>query len=187
MKRCLTANDWNAFIATAGLILAIPPITKRSGFTEIAFHNTGLYNIDGNGAYPADNTGVQEITQNAEDMGRFRAPTLRNIALTAPYMHDGAIATLEDVIDHYAAAGRTILTGPDAGVGSENPLKSPFIKGFSLSTTEKQDLLAFLQSLTDETFISNPALSNPNAADDQQALKVRHPQRGRRDFPIPFG
>ncbi|GAB1538866.1 di-heme enzyme [Scytonema sp. NUACC21] len=137
---------------------------ERLAFQEIAFHNTGLYNIDGKGAYPPNNTGVYEITKTSSDMGRFKAPTLRNIALTAPYMHDGSIATLEEAIAHYAAGGRTISTGQYAGVGSKNPLKSTFIKGFKLTQAEKQDLLAFLQSLTDETFINNPAFSDPNSA-----------------------
>jgi cytochrome c peroxidase len=66
-------------------------------------------------------------------MGAFKAPTLRNIELTAPYMHDGSIETLEEVIDHYAAGGRTITDGPFAGDGSETPdyLKSGFIRGFT--------------------------------------------------------
>lgn len=136
---------------------------ERLAFTEIAFHNTGLYNIDGKGAFPSDNTGVHEITQQPTDMGRFKAPTLRNIALTAPYMHDGSIATLEDVIDHYRAGGRTIHTGEDAGIGSQNPFKSHFISGFEITPAEQQDLLAFLRSLTDETFIQNPAFSDPNS------------------------
>ncbi|MEM8614393.1 MAG: di-heme enzyme, partial [Cyanobacteria bacterium P01_H01_bin.105] len=134
---------------------------ERSGFTEIAFHNTGLYNIDGRGAYPPKNIGVQEITQRATDMGKFRAPTLRNIQVTAPYMHDGSIATLEEAIEHYAAGGRTIESGPYAGVGRENPLKSSFIAGFSLTDIEKQDLMAFLHSLTDQSFLSDPRLSSP--------------------------
>ena len=134
---------------------------ERSGFTEIAFHNTGLYNIDGNGAYPPSNTGVQEITQRDSDMGKFKAPTLRNIEVTAPYMHDGSVATLEEAIEHYAAGGRTIEAGPYAGVGSQNPLKSSFIIGFSLTDAERQDVLAFLRSLTDETFLTNPNLSSP--------------------------
>ncbi|MCA9620978.1 MAG: di-heme enzyme, partial [Myxococcales bacterium] len=60
---------------------------------ETMFHNTGLYNIDGQGSYPEGNRGVYELTGVPSDMGRFRAPTLRNIAKTAPYMHDGSIAT----------------------------------------------------------------------------------------------
>ncbi len=135
---------------------------ERLAFEEIAFHNTGLYNIDGKGAYPPNNTGVHEITNKSTDMGRFKAPTLRNIALTAPYMHDGSIATLEEVIDHYAAGGRTIKTGEFKGVGSKNPLKSNFISGFEITPQEKEDLLEFLRSLTDESFVQNQAFRDPN-------------------------
>ena len=134
---------------------------ERSGFVEIAFHNTGLYNLDSGGSYPPSNIGLKEITLKPEDMGKFRAPTLRNIALTAPYMHDGTVATLEEAIAHYAAGGRTIESGPNAGVGSQNRLKSSFVKGFELSEREKQDLLAFLNSLTDETFVTDPELGPP--------------------------
>lgn len=137
---------------------------ERSAFTEIAFHNTGLYNVDARGGYPPNNTGVYEITQNPTDMGRFKAPTLRNIALTAPYMHDGSIATLEAVIDHYRVGGRTLHSGEYAGVGKENPFKSHFVSGFEITQAEKQDLLAFLHSLTDSSFTSNPAFSAPDGA-----------------------
>lgn len=130
-------------------------------FDETSFQNNGLYNIDGRGAYPPDNTGLFEITHLPEDMGRFKAPTLRNLSFTAPYMHDGSIATLEEVIEHYAAGGRTIHSGPYAGDGSKNPYKSNFVRGFSLSEQEKQDLLAFLRSLDDEEFVRNPRLSDP--------------------------
>jgi cytochrome c peroxidase len=134
---------------------------ERLRFTEIAFHNTGLYNLDDEGSYPFPNTGIHEVTGNPADMGRFKAPTLRNIALTAPYMHDGSIATLEEVVAHYASGGRTIHTGPLAGVGSQNPRKSQFVVGFEITAQEQADLLEFLHSLTDLTFVTNPALSNP--------------------------
>ena len=137
-------------------------IHENLAFTETAFHNTGLYNTDGEGSYPPENTGIKEITQEAEDMGRFKAPTLRNIALTAPYMHDGSVATLRDAIAHYQAGGRTISEGEYAGVGSANPYKSGFIKGFEITESEIEDLIAFLQSLTDEEFIGNPAYSDPH-------------------------
>lgn len=130
-------------------------------FTEVAFHNTGLYNIDGEGGYPAPNTGINEITQETADMGRFKTPTLRNIALTAPYMHDGTIATLRDAIAHYQAGGRTITEGEWQGIGSTNPYKSSFIKGFEITEAEINDLIEFLHSLTDEKFITNPAHSDP--------------------------
>ncbi|MEM6590298.1 MAG: di-heme enzyme, partial [Cyanobacteria bacterium P01_C01_bin.73] len=77
-----------------------------------------------------------------------------------------SVATLEAAIDHYAAGGRTVETGPHAGVGHQNPLKSSFIKGFTLTTDEKQDLLAFLNSLTDECFITNPNLAPPTVANE---------------------
>ena len=94
-------------------------------------------------------------------MGRFKAPSLRNIALTAPYMHDGSIATLAEVIEHYEAGGRTIADGPYKGVGANNPHKSEFVKGFRLTDEERADLVAFLESLTDQAFISDPRFRNP--------------------------
>jgi cytochrome c peroxidase len=104
---------------------------------------------------------VFAITNNPEDMGRFRAPTLRNVAVTAPYMHDGSLATLDEVLAHYEAGGRTIVAGPDAGVGATSPLKSGFVKGFKLSTAERRDMIAFLESLTDETFLTERRFSDP--------------------------
>ncbi len=136
-----------------------------STFFEALFHNTGLYNIDGNGAYPADNPGLFEITTNPADMGRFRAVSLRNVAVTAPYFHDGSAATLDDVLDHYAAGGRTITTGPHAGVGSASPLKDELVRGFTLTAEQRVDVLAFLRSLTDTRFLSDPRHSDPFAAD----------------------
>ena len=130
-------------------------------FVEIEFHNTGLYNLDGKGAFPKDNQGIIEFTGRPEDMGKFRAPTLRNVAVTAPYMHDGSIKTLEEAIDHYAAGGRTISTGEYKGDGNTSPLRSAFVKGFTISVKEKRDLIAFLTSLTDQTFLHNPRFSNP--------------------------
>lgn len=128
---------------------------------ERAFHNNGLYNVDRMGAYPERDRGLIKITGKLTDMGRFKAPTLRNIAVTAPYMHDGSIATLGEVLDHYANGGRTIESGPDAGDGSVSPNKSTFLIGFILSDDERADVVAFLESLTDEKFLRDPALSDP--------------------------
>lgn len=130
-------------------------------FPQVLFHNTGLYNVDGRGGFPAPNTGVEGVSENPADMGRFKAPTLRNIAVTAPYMHDGSIATLSEVLDHYAAGGRTIQAGPNAGVGSQSPFKSNFVRGFRMTEGERADLLAFLESLTDREFLENPAHADP--------------------------
>src|SRR5690606_29139124 len=79
------------------------------------FRNNALYNLDGKGAYPVDNPGLFEFTLKPQDEGRFRIPTLRNLKYTAPYMHDGSIETLEEVLEHYAAGGRTIEDGEFAG------------------------------------------------------------------------
>lgn len=130
------------------------------GIPEVEFHNTALYNLDGKGAYPKSNPGLREFTNRAEDEGRFKAPSLRNVALTAPYMHDGSVPTLEGVLDHYAAGGRTIRSGPNKGVGSNNPNRSEFIRGFDLTPQGKRDLVAFLRALTDSAFISDRRFSN---------------------------
>jgi cytochrome c peroxidase len=114
------------------------------------FHNTGLYNLAGPLSYPADNTGLHAHTGLLEDVGKFRVPTLRNIALTAPYMHDGSIATLDDVLDHYQRGGR-----------ADNPNRSTGLRPLTLTPDERQDLLAFLESLTDQALLIDPRWSNP--------------------------
>ena len=76
-------------------------------------------------------------------------------------MHDGSIATLSEVIDHYAAGGRTIDSGPYVGIGRENPNKELNLRGFKLTVSEKSDLMTFLNSLTDTEFLDNPKLSDP--------------------------
>lgn len=129
------------------------------------FHNTGLYlskrqQVAGEG-YPDKDRGLAEVTLNPADDGRFRAPTLRNIALTAPYMHDGSVATLPEVLQLYLDGGRNITQGPYAGDGRRHPQKSAFVKGIDLTPEEQAAVLAFLNSLTDPTFIQNPAHSNP--------------------------
>jgi cytochrome c peroxidase len=136
---------------------------------EPSFHNTGLYNLRGEGAYPAMDRGLFEHSGLPADMGRFRAPTLRNIAVTAPYMHDGSIASLPEVVAHYASGGRIVHVGPNAGVGRENPFKSERLRGFGLGPGELEDLVAFLHSLTDEGFLRDPRLSDPWAKDSTPA------------------
>jgi cytochrome c peroxidase len=130
-------------------------------FAEVEFHNTGLYNLPGQFSYPQPNVGLFEFTRQIDDVGKFKAPTLRNIAVTAPYMHDGSVKTLGEAIDHYAAGGRRIASGPLAGNGFANPNKSEFIKSFELSAAEKADLIEFLRSLTDRPALANPAWADP--------------------------
>ncbi len=125
------------------------------------FHNTGLYNVSVDKenkvtGYPKHDTGLAEISTLTKDNGRFRAPTLRNIEVSAPYMHDGSITSLSEVVDFYAAGGRNITEGSFQGDGRNNPLKSKFIKGFTLTAEEKEDLINFLKTLTDHSFLSDP-------------------------------
>ncbi len=131
------------------------------GFPEIEYHNTGLYNVDGRGAYPAGNQGLKDVTNRAEDMGKFKAPSLRNVAVTAPYMHDGSAKTLDDVIAHYVAGGRSIRSWAFKGNGNRNPYKSGFVRGFAVTAGERADLKAFLESLTDSTFLTDARFANP--------------------------
>lgn len=136
-------------------------IYAKSRLVDTPFHNTGLYNIDGTGAYPEPNRGVHELSQKLMDMGAFRAPSLRNVEVTAPYMHDGSIATLEEVLNVYAAGGRQIHNGPYAGDGRANPYKNDLINQIELDDHERADLVAFLKTLTDREFLSNPRFSDP--------------------------
>ncbi|MCB0323277.1 MAG: di-heme enzyme [Bdellovibrionales bacterium] len=125
------------------------------------FFNNGLYNIGGSGDYPIHDQGLFNLTADPADRGLFRPQSLRNVAVTAPYMHDGSIATLEEVIRHYARGGRLIENGPNAGDGRLNPLKSGLIRGFQATDEEVAAVVAFLKSLTDETFLTDPRFSNP--------------------------
>jgi cytochrome c peroxidase len=122
---------------------------EKSAEVAPVFHNTGLYDIDGRGSYPASDRGLIDVTRKRTDMGRFRAPTLRNIAVTAPYMHDGSVPTLAAAIDHYASGGL------------HSPFTSNRLSGFRISAAEKAELLAFLDSLTDRAFLEDSRLSDP--------------------------
>jgi len=128
---------------------------RAAGLDEIdpAFHNTGLYSVDELGSYPAESPGAIEVTGLDEHRGAFRAPTLLNVELTAPYMHDGSIATLAEVVEFYASGGR--------GAGRHNPNKSERVAGFELAPGETDALVAFLKSLTDREFIEDPRFASP--------------------------
>lgn len=116
----------------------VPPL-----FTNFEFENIGLYQ-------EYEDTGLARITQSLDDMGKFKVPNLRNVAVTSPYMHNGSFNTLEEVIEHFNSGG----------VGHVN--QNPLIKPLGLTEQEKTDLVAFLGSLTDQSFINNPDLADPN-------------------------
>jgi cytochrome c peroxidase len=108
---------------------------KYALFTDRKFHNTGA-GVDGAGDFT--DLGRFGETSKEADKGQFKTPTLRNVALTAPYMHDGSLKTLKDVVDFYA------------GGGNSNPYLDKEIKGLALSAQDRADLVAFLESLNGE-------------------------------------
>jgi cytochrome c peroxidase len=106
-------------------------------FTSFGFANNGLYQI-------SKDKGRSRISLKSEDEGKFKIPTLRNIAMTSPYMHDGSLPTLESVIEHYNSGGK------------QHENQSEFVRKLNLMKQEKIDLVNFLHSLTDTTFLNNP-------------------------------
>jgi len=110
-------------------------------FTNYSFENNGLYT-----SY-AD-SGRMRFTRTEADRARFKVPTLRNIAFTAPYMHDGSIASLDEVVEHYNRGGVA------------HPNKNALIRPLQLSNEEKKALVAFLHALSDYDFIKNKHLKN---------------------------
>jgi cytochrome c peroxidase len=155
------SEQFECFHCHGGFNFTHSTVHENTAFTSRPFENNGLYNVAGSGQYPPTGRGLYRFTLDPDDDGKFRAPTLRNIALTGPYMHDGSVETLEEVLEIYAAGGRNVLDGPYAGDGRTHPNKSSFVEGFELTEEDRADLLAFFDSLTDEAFITNPAFSDP--------------------------
>ncbi|MFD2822738.1 cytochrome-c peroxidase [Lacinutrix iliipiscaria] len=115
-------------------------------WTDNAFHNNGL-------DATFTDLGLGEFTGDPTDNGKFKSPSLRNLAFTAPYMHDGRFDTLEEVINHYSEGLQ------------DSPTIDPLMKkvdegGVHLTDQDKADLKAFLLSLSDSTFINNPLFNN---------------------------
>lgn len=118
------------------------------------FHDNGL------DAQPQDE-GRALVTGQAYDKGKMRAPSLRNIALTAPYMHDGRFKTLREVLDHY---NEHIQASPNLDPLIMEATNEPEGQSLALTEEEKEDILLFLHLLTDSTFIQDPRFSNPFVA-----------------------
>jgi len=118
-------------------------------FTDNEFHNTGLDSV-----FEGNDKGRFLVTGDEADMGAFSTPTLRNIELTAPYMHDNRFETLREVVDFYSEGVKnTEHTDP--------LMKYAYRGGVQLSEKEKEDLVAFLKTLTDTGFINNPRYQRP--------------------------
>ena len=111
-------------------------------FMDNLFHNNGL------DTEPFSDLGLAKVTGLTSDNGKFKTPTLRNIEFSAPYMHDGRFSTLEEVIEHYNSGGEHSLT--------IDPLMLKFGVGLQLTNQQEQDLIAFLKTLSDPDFITNP-------------------------------
>lgn len=114
------------------------------------YFNNGLDGV--NSLEDFKDKGRGKVTGKLFDNGKFRAPTLRNIEFTAPYMHDGRFKTLDEVIDHYASGGHY--------ADNVDPF-IPQIKQINLTTKQKQQILLFLKTLSDKDFMNNPAYQNP--------------------------
>jgi cytochrome c peroxidase len=115
-------------------------------WSDNKFHNNGLDNV-------FVDLGLGKITGDPKDNGKFKSPSIRNLAFTAPYMHDGRFSTIEEVINHYSHG---LVNSPTI-----DPLMKKVNQGgVQLSTQEKASLKAFLLTLTDEEFVNNPNFSN---------------------------
>lgn len=111
-------------------------------FTDYSFNNNGLDTV-------YEDPGRFRLTGVEADRAMFKVPSLRNVALTYPYMHDGSLTTLEEVIDHYNAGGKN------------HPHQSALIRPLHLNENEKKALRKFLEALTDLTFVTSTKFSNP--------------------------
>lgn len=116
-------------------------------FTDNTFKNNGIDSVQTLNDF--EDLGLGGVTNRTGDKGKFRVPTLRNIELTAPYMHDGRFETLEEVLEHYSSGGH-FADNLDAN-----------IRPFTMTERDQQDLIAFMKMLTDTSAINNPAFRNP--------------------------
>ena len=117
-------------------------------FTDEQFHNNGLDTV-------FTDLGRGGVTNDPADLAKFKTPTLRNIMVTAPYMHDGRFATIDQVLDHYNDGGH-----PSATVDPFMKFTSPDMT-LGLDPTKRIQIKAFLNSLTDEEFLTNPNFQDP--------------------------
>ena len=144
-----------------GIFFDQPTDATGQFIADFGYENTGLYNADGRGAYPALEQGLNEITGDRADMGRYRIPSLRGVVQSGPWHHDGTSLSLEDLLDVYARGGRLVISGDSPGDGAESPLKSAHISGFEISRVERTELIAFLGALTDTGLLAREALATP--------------------------
>lgn len=143
-------DDWSRGDETAmtesakrGMVLFFDQY--NCGTCHSGFDFTSYERVNNGSHVTYDDPGLMNLTQNQQDRGKFKVLTLRNVEVTAPYMHDGSFPTLSDVIDNYSAGG--------SGHANQDPRVAPF----TINAQEKSDLIEFLHALTDPSFLNNPA------------------------------
>lgn len=155
-KEYLSADEYAGFVLmndmTKGDCLHCHTTDANALGTTGLLSNNGLDNVKDPNLYI--DKGLGGYSKNINDYGKFKIPSLRNISLTAPYMHDGRFETLEQVIDFYSE-------GVQMSVNLDSKMGLAHQGGVKLSKEEKKQIIAFLKTLTDSTFINNPAFSNP--------------------------
>ena len=144
-RKCHSGNDFDE-----------PEFTRMN-----RYQNIGLYSIGKDSLYANDDNGLYNESMDRDDIGKFKIPSLRNIMLTAPYFHDGSASDINAVINSYAKGGREISDGPFKGDGRLHPSKNQFVEGFKISPKETRQLISFLKTLTDTSYLKNPFYTNP--------------------------
>src|SRR5687768_13385131 len=148
----LNENEYNGYLMFFDFDPEIPDAEcahchNAPLFATSDYFNNGLQESPDFEGFPDKGLGI--FTGKASDNGKFKAPTLRNLAFTAPYMHDGRFQTLEEVIAHYNSGGKS------------SPNKNALLYPLKLTETQKSDLIAFILTLTDSTILTNQSFQNP--------------------------
>jgi cytochrome c peroxidase len=134
-------RGYNLFVSKKCVACHVEPL-----FSDFDYHNNAI------SVNPLINdSGRYKVTHVVSDAFRFKTPSLRNVAFTSPYMHDGRYSTLYECVDHYA--------NPENRV-NQDPLMP--LWGFSLTEQDKQDIVAFLNTLSDYQFINDQRFADPN-------------------------
>jgi cytochrome c peroxidase len=124
-------------------------------FTDHSFHNNGIDEV-----FSKANDGIflgrSRVTNNPADIGKFKTPSLRNVAFTAPFMHDGRFNTLQEVLDHYSSGIKSSATLDNALIQNSGK------PGIPLTASDKTAIIAFLGALTDDTLLYGIKISNPH-------------------------
>lgn len=155
-KAYFTLDEYKGFVLvndmTKGDCLHCHTSDANALGTTLTFSNNGLDSIFNTADYKDKGKGA--VSGNEKENGKFKIPSFRNVALTAPYMHDGRFKTLQEVLDFYSE-------GVNASANIDSKMGFAHRKGAHLSCEEKEQIIAFLLTLTDSVFIRDAAFSNP--------------------------